>query len=149
MRYVFDTNILVFYIKDKETKAYIEKNYSPFGEDNEVIISIVSVGEIRALAIKNSWGTRRVQAIRDLLARMIVVEVRFDELVSLYAELDAYSQGKVNSGQSKFTARNMGKNDLWIAATTRLVEGVLLTADHDFDHLANAHFAVEKIRNQD
>ncbi|MFC6225599.1 type II toxin-antitoxin system VapC family toxin [Hymenobacter artigasi] len=33
------------------------------------------------------------------------------------------------------SARNMGKNDLWIAATALFFELELHTADKDFDHL--------------
>jgi tRNA(fMet)-specific endonuclease VapC len=33
------------------------------------------------------------------------------------------------------TARNMGKNDIWIAATTLLAKGTLVTSDADFEHL--------------
>lgn len=39
----------------------------------------------------------------------------------------------------------MGKNDLWIAATTLVVGGVLLTTDADFDHLAPTGVEVERI----
>ena len=34
-----------------------------------------------------------------------------------------------------FSARNMGKNDLWIASTAFLFGLPLVTTDHDFDHL--------------
>jgi predicted nucleic acid-binding protein len=33
------------------------------------------------------------------------------------------------------SARNMGKNDLWIAATASVLKAKLLTTDRDFDHL--------------
>jgi predicted nucleic acid-binding protein len=33
------------------------------------------------------------------------------------------------------TARNMGKNDLWIAATASVQSATLITTDKDFDHL--------------
>ena len=33
------------------------------------------------------------------------------------------------------SARNMGKNDLWIAAVALYLEMPLHTGDHDFDHL--------------
>ena len=29
----------------------------------------------------------------------------------------------------------MGKNDVWIAANTRVAGATLLTTDHDYDHL--------------
>jgi tRNA(fMet)-specific endonuclease VapC len=39
----------------------------------------------------------------------------------------------------------MGKNDLWIAATTSVLDAILLTTDNDFDHLHNEFLQVAKI----
>ena len=39
----------------------------------------------------------------------------------------------------------MGKNDLWIAATTSVFNGTLLTTDGDFHHLHNTFFPVAYI----
>ncbi len=44
------------------------------------------------------------------------------------------------------TSRNMGKNDLWIAATTLLFNATLLTTDHDFEHLTPQFLRVETVR---
>jgi tRNA(fMet)-specific endonuclease VapC len=62
-------------------------------------------------------------------------------LMDAYADIDAYSQGKhrLYPLPAGFSARNMGKNDLWIAATAFLLDIKLLTTDHDFDHL-HPHF---------
>lgn len=38
-------------------------------------------------------------------------------------------------------ARNMGKNDLWIAASAKAAGATLLTTDGDFDHLIPDHLA--------
>ena len=35
----------------------------------------------------------------------------------------------------KYSARNMGKNDVWIAATALYLDMELHTTDNDFDHL--------------
>ncbi|MEM6767041.1 MAG: hypothetical protein AAF655_19040 [Bacteroidota bacterium] len=35
----------------------------------------------------------------------------------------------------KMSARNMGKNDLWLAATANVLGAPLVSTDHDFDHL--------------
>jgi predicted nucleic acid-binding protein len=53
-----------------------------------------------------------------------------------YAEIDL---------SSSVLGMKMGKNDLWIAATTLVVGGVLLTTDADFDHLAPTGVMVERI----
>jgi tRNA(fMet)-specific endonuclease VapC len=58
-----------------------------------------------------------------------------------YADIDTFSQGKhpIYNEKNAFSARNMGKNDLWIAATSFLLDIPLLTTDQDFEHL-NPHF---------
>lgn len=61
--------------------------------------------------------------------------------MELYAEIDAFSQGKLDKlGLKKFSSKNMGKNDLWIAATTVLTKSKLLTSDKDFQHLDGEYF---------
>lgn len=46
------------------------------------------------------------------------------------------------------TARNMGKNDLWIAATASILEATLLTTDQDFNHLTPELLRLEYIANR-
>ena len=69
-----------------------------------------------------------------------------EEIIDKYAEIDAYSQGKLPDTKVDFSARNMGKNDLWIAATTKLIEAELITTDKDFEHLDNKFFKVHMIK---
>lgn len=148
MNYVLDTNIILFYLKDGPTKGFIEEVYSPFSADNTAIISIVTAAEIKALAQKNRWGDRRIKVVEKILGRLAVVEITYGELLDAYAEIDAFSQGKLKKPVT-FTARNMGKNDLWIAATTFLTQSKLLTADKDFDHLDGEYFEVALVSNMD
>lgn len=148
MDYVFDTNIILFYLKDGPTKAFIEETYAPFSVSNTAIISIVTAGEIKALALKNKWGSRRIKVVERILDRLAVVEITYSELLDAYAEIDAFSQGKLEVPNA-FTARNMSKNDLWIAATAHLTQAKLLTADKDFNHLDGEYFEVALIDNLD
>ncbi len=71
---------------------------------------------------------------------MVIVDVRFNELINAYAEIDAFSQGKLKHKKLNTSSRNMGKNDLWIAATTHVTKSKLITSDKDFDHLDKAYF---------
>ena len=73
-----------------------------------------------------------------------IVDISHDQIVQRYAEIDAFSLGKdkarlLRSGQ---TARVMGKNDLWIAATASVLNAALLAIDHDFDHLSRVFLDV-------
>jgi tRNA(fMet)-specific endonuclease VapC len=81
------------------------------------VLPIVVVGELKALALKGNWGYQRVAFLERLFGRYPLVGMD-EESTDLYARVDAYSQGKL-LGQplpAGMSARNMGKNDLWIAA---------------------------------
>lgn len=80
--------------------------------------------------------------IEKILSKFIVVEIKFGELLEIYADIEAFSQGKLKAKPSLFTARNMGKNDLWIAATAALTNSALLTLDRDYKHLDGMFFEV-------
>lgn len=153
MRYVLDTNIILFYLKDDDTREFIEENFGPFDEENDAIISIVTIAEIKSISKKNKWGDKRLKVVEKILDKLMVVNIEYGELLELYAEIDAFSQGKVERPTAiKFSSKNMGKNDLWIAATTALTKSKLLTSDKDFNHLDGVFFDVllidrEEIKN--
>jgi tRNA(fMet)-specific endonuclease VapC len=46
---------------------------------------------------------------------------------------------------SGITARNMGKNDLWIAASAHATKATLLTTGKDFFHLKNMFIEIQYI----
>lgn len=97
--------------------TYIQSNYRI--EGNDLVISAVTVGELKALALKRNWGDKRTQQLLDAITQYIIHPIKVQSILDNYANIDAYSQSKlVNKPLSKgVTARNMGKNDLWIAAT--------------------------------
>jgi len=135
MRYLLDTNILLIYLRDNDKSARIDQQFDPLGTDNIPIISVVTIGEIRSLAIRNRWGIRRMQRLDELLNQLVVADIYVEEVIQLYAEIDAYSQGLLPGRPLGNTSRNMSKNDLWIAATAAAANLLLLTNDKDFRHL--------------
>lgn len=140
MDYIFDTNILIAYIRASEVCQRIDETYSPFGEENTAIISAVSVGEIKSIAIRNNWGKKKLYTLEELLKAFLVASININSIIERYAEIDAYSQGKLKGKSHGKTARNMGKNDLWIAATSSILKAKLLTTDQDFSHLIDSDF---------
>jgi predicted nucleic acid-binding protein len=56
MLYLFDTNILIIYIRELDAFYNIEKSFSPFDIRNRIAVSIVTLGEIKAFALRNKWG---------------------------------------------------------------------------------------------
>lgn len=132
---LIDTNIASGYIR---TGALVPAT---------TIISVIVAAELEAFALKADWGYQRIYIMRTLLTRFRPIPVG-EELIRDYAYLDAYSQGKLkeNPLPPGLTARNMGKNDLWLAATALYFDIELHTADNDFDHLGPAGVRVVKQR---
>jgi len=144
MNYLYDTNILVFIIKRVPSIEKIEKEIAQ-DPTNLRIISIVTKAEIESLAIKVKWGSNKIEQLQTLLDQFLIVPIDSQQIVAAYVEIDWYSQGIHSSKSSGLSARNMGKNDLWIAATARVTNSTLLTADGDFDHLDKEFFPIKKL----
>ena len=83
--------------------------------------------------------------LEQRLVSLLVIPINRTDIHAAYAEIQAYSQGKIATKPLGQSARNMGKNDLWIAATTHVLEASLLTADKDFQHLDQVYFPLELI----
>jgi predicted nucleic acid-binding protein len=124
--YLLDTNILVHLVRDNDLGKYVDATYGLSAGTNAYILSVVTVGELYALAIKFGWGPTKTAALDDLLDNFTWVDINDKQILSAYGEVDAWSLG---------TGRKMGKNDVWIAATARVTNTTVLTTDKDFDHL--------------
>lgn len=70
---------------------------------------------------------------------MLVIPIAQQDIFRAYGQIDAFSQGKLSTPPLGMSARNMGKNDLWIAATAHVTQATLVTTDKDFGHL-HTHF---------
>jgi predicted nucleic acid-binding protein len=56
MNYTFDTNILLYIFRETSLKFKLVKALNLDNPDTNLFISIASVAEMRALALKNKWG---------------------------------------------------------------------------------------------
>jgi len=143
-KFVLDTGVVLGYIRAAGYAEYIEKKYAPFTPPNIPLISVVSKGEIYSLAKQFGWGGGKLKTLDELLRKLPTVDISHDQIIQRYSEIDAFSLGKdkarpLRSGQ---TARIMGKNDLWIAATASVLNAALVAIDHDFDHLSGVFMDV-------
>lgn len=145
MNYVLDTNVVLFYLKENFSRKYIEKTFAPLAESNTAIISIVTVAEIRVLGRRNNWGERRMQAVDRLLNRLLVVGITSKDLIDAYVAIESFGYNKHPGKRYKGSAKNMGKNDIWIAATAFVTGSELITSDKDFSHLDEEFFKVNLI----
>lgn len=135
MVYMFDSNVLLHYLRQSAVAEHIEKIFDPFGDGNESWLCVVCKGELRSIGLQNKWGVQRRQRLEELMDDFYPADIFAEDIIDRYAEIDAFSQGKLPSQPLGLSARNMGKNDLWIAATASVLGATLLTTDADFDHL--------------
>jgi tRNA(fMet)-specific endonuclease VapC len=144
VKLLLDTNILVQLSKDSALRL-LERVVNP--DDHELYISIASIAEIKSIALQNLWGGRKWQIIDRVLDEAVIIEIN-EDLANTYAEIDAFSQRR-NPAYNDYlfkTPRNMGKNDLWIAATGALLGLQLVTTDTDFNHLHQVFLDVRLIK---
>lgn len=145
MNYLLDTNILLIYLRPSPIKEKLEQRFQLFDPANTLLISVVTVGEIKSIAIQNNWGRKRLATLETLFSKFIIADINVLSIIERYAEIDAFSQGKLKNKNAGFTARNMGKNDLWIAATASVLDVPIITTDHDFEHLQNEYLELQHI----
>jgi len=133
--YVLDSNIFVGYVRDAPFSRYVDREYAPLGHNNIALVSIVTRGEVKSLAYQFNWGRAKKNQLQQLVNRVRAISIQSADLIDRYAEIDAYSQNALTDRPLGTSDRNMGKNDVWIAATASVIEATLLTTDDDFDHL--------------
>lgn len=135
MKYLFDTNILIHYIRRSPLFHDVEREYDPFGLGNHPLVSVVAIGEIKSFATQSEWGNKRWTELYEMLEKFTKIDIRYGIIDDRYAEIDTFSQNKLPGQPLGLTPRNMGKNDLWIVATASVLGAKLLTTDGDFNHL--------------
>jgi len=140
-RFIFDTGVIVGYVRDAGYSQYVDKKYQALEPPNMSLISAVSKGEIYSLAIQFGWGEAKKRKLQEILVKLPAVDIRRTQIIERYSEIDTYSQAKnpAKPLPTGATAIKMGKNDIWIAATASVLNAKLVTIDRDFDHL-NAVF---------
>jgi len=111
------------------------------------LMSVVTEAEARSLAYQLYWGDKKQEDLQNLLRKIPIADINHPSIIQAYAEIDAYSQGKLINKPlpPKMTARNLGKNDLWIAATASVLGLTLISTDKDFKHLAGKFISFEWI----
>ena len=144
MDYLLDTNIIIIYGRDSDISKRIEEKYNLFDPKNSLAVSVVTLGEVNAFIKKIGIGEKRQKKIEAIISRLAKVTINSKEIISKYGDIDTYSQGKLKKKRN-FSARNMGKNDVWIAATASVYDLTLLTTDKDFDHLKGEYIKLEYI----
>jgi len=136
---LLDTSVLVHLIRQSHIGRQIEADHDLASRPERPLVSFVTLGEARALALKLGWGADKTRRLDDLLYQLVVVNINQGDILEHYATLDHHTEKVARP------ARQMGKNDLWIAAPASALSAVLVTTDGDFDHLAPRFFHRVKV----
>ncbi len=143
MNILFDTNIILALVRAKSQVRILEY-LNP--KEVAIYVSVINIAEAQSIAFQNNWGNHKIEILEDLFSTIRVVDVS-RALLPAYIAIDSYSQRK-HPDYQKYpfaTPRNMGKNDLWIAATASLLNLKLVTTDKDFDHLETSFLSLQRI----
>jgi tRNA(fMet)-specific endonuclease VapC len=91
VNYLLDTNILLHLVRKSPLKAKVEQEFRLHDTLNTVLISVVSLGEIKSLGIQNQWGERRIQVLNAILKEYLVADINSEDVIARYAEIDAFT----------------------------------------------------------
>ncbi len=127
--YLFDTSILLALLRGKQLGIYLNQTLHLSEVINRPVISIVSHGEIWAMAQRNSWGEAKRTALQEMLNDLVTLDLSDPAIIESYVLVD---QKNLSHPQG---ARVLSDNDKWIAATAVAARALLLTTDQDFLHL--------------
>ena len=124
--YLLDTNIVLSLMRANPLGKSIEATYNLQASLNRCLISVVTVEEMLSLGRQFKWGRNKLDALGTMLRQLVLIDINEPQILEAYGEIDHACRA---------LGYKMGKNDVWIAATTRVSGATLLTTDHDFDHL--------------
>lgn len=144
MNYLWDTNILVHYIRNSDKYNDWKTRFHFFEEGNNVFLSVINIGEIESLAYQLNWGASRRQRLQEIIEQIQLIGI-YEQIIHAYAEIDAFSQGKLAGRPLGLSARSMGKNDIWLAATAHIGQFKFITTDNDFNHLNHQYIDLLKV----
>lgn len=137
--YLLDTSVLLALVRGKELGKFILHTYALETPSVRSVISIVTHGEIWALAERNAWQTGKRAALKKMLDNLVTIDLNAGDIVNAYIEVDKLNRA-FTSG-----ARQLSDNDMWIAATAKAANAVLLTTDKDFLHLHPQFLSVQYV----
>lgn len=120
--WLLDTGILLHWIRASKAAQAIDAQFQLRESGFRPLICEVSLGEIEAFARDCTWGTDKRDALKGLKKELVAIDISDTRVIDAYADFSTLA--KVN-GWPIFH----DKNDLWIAAATRVSGAILLTTD--------------------
>ena len=146
MALFLDTNIIIELVRDDTPNLQVRKLVNP--SNLQLFTSFVCVAEAYSFAVQSGWGKTKIAKLENVLNDTDIIHINSNTILQAYIDIDTYSQGKNPEKKLVGSAKNMGKNDIWVASTASVLSMELVTTDADFDHLHNNFLIVKKITPQ-
>lgn len=121
-----DTNIVLHVLRESPLGRHLVGSLQFRARPAPAKTSVVTQGELYSLAAFYNHGQAKRERLEEVLSELVIVDINSRPIIDRYADLDVLS---------RLAGIKMGKNDLWIAASASETDSVLITTDHDFDHL--------------
>jgi len=147
---VIDTCVFIHIVRETTTGKKCLEELEKYDEAPNVIVSVATKAELESFIAQNNWGKPKIERLNKILEDITYIDISNADqlLIDSYTEIDAFSKRKIKDKSGNLlngSARKMGKNDLWIAATAYSLDIPLMTTDGDFDHLDDTMMNVMKI----
>ena len=92
MQVIYDTNILLYILRSSQASDSLARILKlQYVEES---ISLVTLAEIRSLAIQFGWGSRRIDRMEEMISSLAILDINVPEIIDRYVEIDVYSKGK-------------------------------------------------------
>lgn len=145
-----DTCVIIHIIRQSITGKNCIAELKKFDENPNLIISVVTKGELESFAKQNKWGQNKLTQLKMFLDQATYVDIENADqtLLDAYSDIDSFSKRKTADKKGNLlngSAKKMGKNDVWIAATALAIDIPVITTDGDFDHLNGTMLNVLKV----
>jgi predicted nucleic acid-binding protein len=124
--YLLDTNIILQLVRANEFGKYLARSFGLLDLVYRPLVSIVTHGELWAIADRNNWGQPKLATLSNALNHLVTVDLNHENILQSYVQVSRVCRNHQGG------ARALSDNDLWIAATARAADAVLLTTDKDF-----------------
>lgn len=129
-QYLLDTNICIYITKHQP--AIVRQHFEKHLPNRNILISVVTLGELRFGAEKSQNKEKALQVIDELTSMIQVIELD-EKVADHYAHIrkDLSVKGQI-----------IGNNDLWLAAHARANNWVMVT-NNEKEFLRVAELKIE------
>ena len=81
MDYILDTNIVLTYLRNNQLARNLEQKLDLLSGKHTLIISVVSIGELKSIAKRNNWGKRRIDHLEDMLNDFMIADINVEPII--------------------------------------------------------------------